>query len=453
MASKVNWKQSSIDQNTASGIYRIKPLSPVKALVKIPSDKSISHRALLLASLSKGDVVIDNFLHADDTTTTLEALRKIGVSIQAKDKVLVKGNGLWYSKGSNALPMRESGTSIRLLSGILAAQPYSYTLEAAPSLARRPMSRITAPLRMMGASIEGVRRNGEEFAPLKIKPVKKLYGIEYTMPVSSAQVKSAMLLAGLFADGETVITQPAISRDHTERMLSVFGVPVRIAGKKIFIRKAALRNVPYLYIPSDVSSAAFFIALGTLLPKSELFIEKVGINPTRIGFIQVLKRMGAMVTLHNANRDYFEPYADILVQSSHLKACTVQQHEIPLLIDELPILFLCAALAEGTSYIKGVEELRVKETDRIKSMLTNLAQLKVRCGTRVVGGRECIYIEGVKKLSKKGSFKSYGDHRTAMSCVIAGLLAEQPSSIDDVRCISKSFPEFLDIVEALYKLG
>jgi len=433
-------------------MYRIKPLSPVKALIKIPSDKSISHRALLLASLSKGTVTIDNFLHADDTTATLEALRKIGVGILAKDKVQVKGNGLWYSKGSNALQMRESGTSMRLLAGILAAQPFSYTLEAAPSLMRRPMSRITAPLRMMGASIEGVRRNGEEFAPLRIKPVKKLHGIVYSMPVSSAQVKSAILLAGLFADGETVITQPAISRDHTERMLSVFGVPVRTAGKKVMIRKAVLRNVPYVYVPSDISSAAFFIALGTLLKKSEIFIEKVGINPTRTGFIQVLKRMGAMITLHNANRDYFEPYADILVQSSRLKACTVQPYEIPLLIDELPILFLCAALADGTSYIKGVEELRVKETDRIQSMLTSLAQFKVRCGTRSIGGRECIYIEGVKKLNKKGSFKSFGDHRTAMSCIIAGLLSEQPSSIDDVRCISKSFPEFLNIIEALYKL-
>lgn len=433
-------------------MFTVHSLPKVKALIRIPSDKSISHRALLISSLSKGTICIDNLLYSDDTVATLQALKKIGIPITTGDKVIVSGCQGWYPRGSSALHLQESGTSIRLLCGILAAQKHPYALKGAPSLLKRPMSRVTVPLRMMGADIRGIGRAREEYPPLTITPVPMLKGIDYRMPIQSAQVKSALLFAALYAQGKTVITQPAISRDHTERMLSVFGADIVVKGNTIIAKRSSLKNVPYLYIPGDISSAAFFIALGVLLKKSEILIEKVGVNPTRTGILRVLKRMGAEIKLFNKNQDYFEPYADILVGSSRLKACTVNAQEIPLLIDELPMLFLCAARARGTSYFRGVEELRIKETDRIESMFYNLREMGVHCGSVKDGTRETVYIEGAKSFKSGIHFKSFSDHRTAMSCIIAGLISAKDSTIDDVRCINKSFPEFLDIVKALYRL-
>lgn len=433
-------------------MYTIHPLPDVKSFLRIPPDKSISHRALLIASLAPGTTVIDNFLYADDTVATLQALQKVGVSVAAGDTVKVVSRGKYYPRGDATVHVNESGTSIRLLSGILTAQKFSYLLTGKPSLRERPMARITVPLRLMGADIQGASKNNEEYAPLFIRPVSTLRCITYTLPVNSAQVKSALLFAGLYARGETIISQPALSRDHTERMLKVFGARVTCAGKKIAVQRSTLKTIPYLYIPGDISSAAFFIALGILLKKSEIFIEKVGMNPTRTGFLSVLRRMGAKIRLVNSQHDYFEPYADVLVLSSSLRACVVKSKEIPLLIDELPVLFVCAALARGKSRIEGVEELRVKETDRIESMLYNLRQLGVRCGLSKKRGRECVVVEGVKRFKRGARFKSFGDHRTAMSCVIAGLLSARKTTLDDVQCIDKSFPEFTGIIEAFHKL-
>ena len=430
----------------------IRPLASRKALIVVPADKSISHRALLVSSLAAGTTMIDNLLYSEDTIATLDAVQKLGVRVVRDQKVAVTGCHGVYPRGNCSLDLHESGTSLRLLAGILSAQKYAYVLKAEPSLQKRPMGRVTVPLRSMGARIQGRMTGQEEYPPLSIEPVAGLKGIDYRLPVQSAQVKSAILFASLSAAGKTVITEMVPTRDHTERMLSIFGAKISRKGDRIMIARSALKNVPYLFVPGDISSAAFFCVLGLLLRNSEIFMEKIGINPTRTGLLNVLKRMGGSIKIVNANHDYFEPYADILVTSSRLKACTVTPREIPSLIDELPILFLCAARAEGTSLFKGIEELRVKEADRIRSMLYNLQQCGVRCGSKREGMSETVFIEGTKRFNKKARFKSFGDHRTAMSCVVAGLLAEKPVTIDDTGCINKSFPEFMDIVQALYAL-
>lgn len=436
-------------------MYIIKPRERICKAVIVPADKSISHRAILVAALAKGTSVICPFLTSDDTEATLECLKKLGVRIAKKaSRVIVQGRGLFFSKkNSVSLFARQSGTTLRLLSGILCGQKFASRIDAHRSLRRRPMKRILVPLGLMGADIRGVKGpSGEAHPPLTIRPVSQLREIEYVLPVASAQVKSAIVFASLFSRGVTKIVEPQVTRDHTERMLTLFGAKITRRGTQILTRRANL-SAPKknIFIPSDFSSAAFFIVLGLIAKRSQITIKNVSINPTRCYLLEVLKRMGARITISAKNR-YFEPYADIVVSSSSLRHVTVTEDEVPLMIDEIPILCVAASYAEGKSVIRGVGELKVKETDRIVSMVENLKRAGVRIRVsqyRHGGAREWrLEINGATKF-KKGVFRSFGDHRTAMSMIVFGLASDTVYGIDDVGCIDKSFPEFIDTIEAL----
>lgn len=363
-------------------------------------------------------------------------------------------------KPGAAIFVGESGTTLRLLLGVLAGQDFAARLVAAKSLSGRPMLRVNSPLRLMGAAIRarGARSGParEEYPPLSIRG-GALKPVIYRMPVASAQVKSAILLAGLYAPGETAVIEQARTRDHTERMLKVFRAVIKRSGNRITVRGGReLRSPGEIFIPGDISSAAFFVVLTSVLADSELKIKNIGLNPTRTGAIKVLKRMGARIRVlhHGAVRaaahknKIFEPMGDLLVSSSSLKGTSVKKEEIPSLIDELPILMVAACFAKGRTVFSGVEELRVKEADRIKSMCSNLNKMGADIEVVEKKGDIRVIVNGVKGL--KGAFvKSFGDHRTAMSMVIAGLKAQGETAVDDVSCIDKSFPSFLRILKSL----
>jgi len=440
-------------------MYRIKPLPAIKEkTLSVPPDKSISHRAAIIASIACNKTTIRPFLRSNDTLATLDCLRQLGVPLRltTDNSLIISGVDLFFpSRNKVVLNAQESGTTMRILSGLLAAQKFPTRFEAAGALSNRPMGRIVMPLRKMGAAIDGLRKTQRTwdddavYPPLEIQPVNGLNAVDYHMPMASAQVKSAILLASLYAEGQTVITEPHPSRDHTERMLSFFGVPVKTNGTIVRCNSIPAFSSPgQLFIPGDFSSAAFFIVLALLLKKSSLCIRTVNTNPTRTHLLAVLRRMGAKIALKNAH-DAFEPYADIYVQSSDLNATTVEPSEIPLMIDEIPVLCVAAAFAHGTTYIKGVEELRVKETDRIASMVQNLQTAGVNIAQENDGKHSMIVIGG-KAGYRPGKFKSYSDHRTAMSMVIFGMALDSPSLIEETLCISKSFPEFISTIQSLY---
>ncbi len=439
-------------------MFKIKPPKKIRASLRIEGDKSISHRAVILSSLSEQTTKIINFLDSQDTLTTLEAFEELGVEIKykkSKRELFVKGRGKYLNSPDVTLQMKNSGTTIRLISGVLSAQKFSSTLEAYPSLKRRPMRRIAEPLRRMGANIKGRLKDEEEYPPLRIKPVSFLKGIEYRLPVASAQVKSCLLLASLYAKGPTLIYEPYKSRDHTERMLKVFGAKIKVKAETIRIENSDLKSPSQIFIPNDFSSASFFIALAVLFKDSKLLLEKISLNPSRIGFLRVLKRMGAKVEFKNIRRSYFEPYADILVKTSPLKGVEVKEEEIPFMIDELPLLFVLASFAKGTTQIYGLKELRVKETDRIKSMEDNLKRMGVNFRVRgyINSKREqdlMVEIKGGTKF-RETFLKSFLDHRTAMSLIIASLALKREAVIDNVACINKSFPKFLSTLRSLDK--
>jgi 3-phosphoshikimate 1-carboxyvinyltransferase len=435
-------------------MYLIKPLENIKTQIEIPPDKSISHRAVIISSIAKGKTVIKPFLLSDDTIATLECVKKCGVKTNlGANKLVVEGKGLYFPvrKKTTRLYAKESGTTMRVLSGVLAGQKTPFLFTAASALEMRPMGRITVPLRAMRADIVGKTKKNEEYPPLTIKPVNKLKGIRYKLPIASAQVKSALIFASLYAKGKTEVIEPMRSRDHTERMLLEFGAKLRKKGKLIACEPSQLRSPGSIFIPSDFSSAAFFIVLGLILQKSELLIKDVNVNPTRCGLLKVLKRMGANIKMIN-KKDYYEPYADILVKSSRLSGVEVKESEIPLMIDEIPILCVAASFARGKTRILGVGELKVKETDRIKALVYNLKKAGVKIASQqyVKGGRKNwkIIIEGNKKI-KPGRFRSFSDHRTAMSMIVLGKALNKPSSIDDTKCINKSFPQFVSLIESL----
>lgn len=403
-----------------------------------PPDKSISHRSIFLSALGENDVTIDNFLFCDDCLTTINAFRNLGVDIKIENHLVkVKGTGLTGLKSPlSSIYLGNSGTTARLLLGVLSAQPFECQLYGDQSLNARPMRRVTDPLSLMGAEFVFMEREG--YFPIKVIG-KKLRGIEYRLPVASAQVKSALLLAGLYAEGNTVVIEPAKSRDHTERMLIEFGVRVKIDGLRIEITPVERINTKNISVPGDISSAAFFIALTLLTDSSQLVVKNVGINPTRMGFIQALKRMGADITIIPYNRlQSQEPVGDIIVKSSKLKAIEITKDEIPLMIDELPLIFLLASCAQGTTKIYSASELRVKETDRINSVSTNLKAM----GADINIEGDNVIISGGKKL-KGAELKSFGDHRTAMTAVIAGIVGEGSSQIDDLECVKISYPNFI----------
>ena len=416
----------------------------LKGQIQVPGDKSISHRAVMLGSLADGVTEIHGFLEGDDPMATLQAFRAMGVRIEGPERghVVVHGVGLHGLKPPpRPLYLGNSGTSMRLLSGLLAAQPFDITLTGDESLSGRPMRRVTEPLAAMGARIE---TSEEGTPPLKISGGQQLKGIDYEMPVASAQVKSCLLLAGLYATGRTCVVEPGPSRDHTERMLQGFGYAVERDGNKVCVQGGGALQAMRIEVPGDISSAAFFMVGAAISEDSDVLLKNVGINPTRIGVINILRQMGADITLENENEAGAEPVADIRVRGGRLQGITIPEQQVPLAIDEFPALFVAAACAAGETVLTGARELRVKESDRIQVMADGLQELGIDArptedGIVIQGGR----IGG-------GTVDSHGDHRIAMAFAMAGLRASTPVVINDCANVKTSFPDF---IECAWRLG
>ncbi len=420
--------------------------------VTVPGDKSISHRSVMLGSIAMGTTEITNFLKGADCLATIQCFRKMGIEIEQKREVtLVRGKGLGgLSAPVETLDMGNSGTTTRLLSGLLAGQNFTSVLSGDASLNSRPMGRVMTPLNQMGAQIYSLK--GNNCAPLKIEP-GTIHGIHYQSPVASAQVKSAILLAGLYADGETFVTEPALSRNHTELMLGGFGARVTSAVHEDGSATAGICPCRQLYgqkihVPGDISSAAYFIAAGLLVPDSELLIRNVGTNATRAGFLKVCEAMGADITYLNCRgtKDGGEPTADILVRSGMLHGTTVEGSLIPTLIDEIPMIAVMAACAGGRTIIRDAAELKVKETNRIHTVTENLRAM----GADVSPTGDGMIIEGGRPL-RGAKIQSYLDHRIAMAFSIAGLAAEGETVIGDSQCAEVSYPEFFETLETIQK--
>ncbi len=421
-------------------------LTKVKGLqgkLSIPGDKSISHRAVMFGALAKGTTHISNFLSGADCLATIDCFRKMGVEIeQDGTDVKVHGNGLHGLKQpKDMLDVGNSGTTTRLISGILAGQDFEVTLSGDASLNKRPMKRIMIPLKMMGADIESV--HGNDCAPLVIRGTK-LKGIHYDSPVASAQVKSCALLAGLYADGKTSVTEPVLSRNHTELMLRSFGVTVESQGTTAVVTPPKEMYASDIVVPGDISSATFFIAAGLITPNSCIRLKNVGINPTRDGILRVCKDMGADVTLENVVDSGGEPTADIVVKTSELKGTVIEGEVIPTLIDEIPVIALLAAFAEGETVIKDAEELKVKESDRIALTVDNL----VKMGVDAEATEDGMKIRGGNPLHGARIHCKY-DHRIAMTFSIAGINAQGETIIEDAECVDVSYPAFYEQLNSL----
>jgi 3-phosphoshikimate 1-carboxyvinyltransferase len=427
--------------------YQLRPVNRVSGSLSVPGDKSISHRSLMLSALAQGTSEVTGFLASEDCLATLHAMRSLGVSIEqpSATHVLIHGVGLHGLKGAaHALDMGNAGTAMRLCTGLLAAQRFSSRLVGDESLMKRPMERIAKPLREMGADI---RTHGGT-PPVDIGGGRTLRGIDYAMPVASAQVKSAILLAGLYAEGATTVTAPAASRDHSERMLLSCGVRVTTQGLRTTVYPPQQLLSQQLTVPGDFSSAAFFIVAGLLGAGSEgLLIRNVGMNPTRTGLLDILRRMGAQIEVQDARESGAEPVADVLVRASVLTGIEVPAALVPLAIDEFPVLFVAAACAEGETLITGAEELRVKESDRIAAMSAGFAAMGVSHEVLPDGMR----IQGRAQGAAFGGavIDSHGDHRVAMSFAVASLRAAEPLVIRDVANVATSFPGFVDLARAV----
>lgn len=408
--------------------------------IKVPGDKSISHRAVMLGSLANGVTEISGFLKGADCLSTIDCFRKMGIDIDINgENVTVHGNGLrGLKKPDEMLYTGNSGTTTRLLCGILAGQNFDTSITGDASIQKRPMGRVVKPLSMMGAKIEN------EYCPLYITGTK-LHGIDYKMPVASAQVKTAIILAGLYADGETVIHEIEKSRDHTELMLSAMGADLTVDNLDITVKPINDLTAVNVDVPGDISSAAFFLVLGAIMPNSQITVTNVGINPTRTGIIDVLKDMGADITLENVHTSAGETVADITVRSSSLKGTTVGGDIIPRLIDELPIIAVAAVFADGQTVIKDAQELKVKETNRIRAVVDEFN----KCGINITETDDGMIINGGKSIHG-ADFKTYGDHRMAMSLTVLAQLADGESTLDDSDCACVSYPTFFD---DFYKLG
>lgn len=420
----------------------------LKGTVSVPGDKSISHRCIMFGSIANGTTEIHNFLKGADCLATIRCFQSMGINIEETDHTItVHGKGLHgLSAPLNILDVGNSGTTTRLLSGILAGQKFESKLSGDESLNSRPMKRIIEPLTMMGANISSILRNG--CAPLYIAP-GNLHGIHYDSPVSSAQVKSCILLAGLYAEGETSVIEPSLSRNHTELMLKEFGADIRtlhsLSGTEA---TAYIKPYPKLYgqkivVPGDISSAAYFIAAGLIVPDSEILIEHVGINPTRSGILKVCEDMGGDITLLNERCEAGEKIADILVRTSSLHGITIEGDIIPTLIDEIPIIAVMAAVADGTTVIKDAAELKVKETDRIETVTDNLKAM----GCNVTPTEDGMIITG--GTLHGASIHTLLDHRIAMAFSIAALVADGTTKILDSKCVDVSYPTFYDTFEQL----
>ena len=422
---------------------KIKQINGLNGTITVPGDKSISHRAVMLGAIAKGTTHITGFLMGEDCLSTIDCFRKMGVQIDVSDnEVVIHGVGLHgLKRPQEQLYTGNSGTTTRLLCGILAGQDFDVTMTGDASIQKRPMNRVITPLSKMGAKINGVDGN---FCPLTLHGAdNKLHGINYELPVASAQIKSAVLLAGLYAQGQTTIIEPAPSRDHTERMLRALGVDIKSQGRTIVLTPPKDLTAKNVNVPADISSAAFFLVAGAIIPNSEITIKNVGVNPTRTGVIDVLKAMGADITESNFKNDV-EPTCDLTVRTSKLKGTIIGGKVIPRLIDELPVLAVAAAFAEGQTIIKDAHELKVKESNRIAAMVTELN----RAGADVKETDDGMIINGGKTLND-AIFETYNDHRIAMSMAVCALGCNGESEILNQDVVSISYPDFFDTLQKL----
>lgn len=414
---------------------KIKKQTGLRGTLTVPGDKSISHRAVMFGALAKGTTRITHFLEGADCLSTISCFRKMRIEIERnQDQILVHGKGLHGLQApSGILDVGNSGTTTRLISGILAGQNFSSEIDGDASIRTRPMKRIMAPLASMGADI--ISRNNNGCAPLIITG-KPLHAVHYDSPVASAQVKSCVLLAGMYADGITSVTEPFLSRNHTEIMLNYFGAKVSSTGTSAAIYPEPVLEARDIVVPGDISSAAYFIAAGLLTPDSEILLKNVGINPTRAGILKVCRSMGADITLLNENPEG-EPTADLLIRTSSLKGTVIQGADIPTLIDEIPMIAVMAAFAQGTTIIRDAQELKIKESDRIAVMVDNLK----RMGADIEGTDDGMIIHGGRPLHG-AAIDSHLDHRVAMSFAVAGTICEGEMEIQDAQCVDISYPEF-----------
>lgn len=416
---------------------------PLKGTITVPGDKSISHRAVMFGALAQGTTEVTNFLQGADCLSTIRCFKQLGIEINndpTSDSVIIHGKGLHgLTKPADMLDVGNSGTTMRLISGILSGQPFSVTLNGDESIQKRPMGRIMTPLTQMGADIISLGGNG--CAPLAINSGSvqgtKLKGLHYNSPVASAQIKSCVLLAGLYADGETSVTEPSLSRNHTELMLTEFGAKITSVGTTATIQPAPDLTGRKINVPGDISSAAYFIAAGLIVPNSEVVVKNVGINPTRDGILRVCKQMGADITLENVIDNGGEPVADIVVRYSELTGTEIGGDIIPTLIDEIPVIAILACFAKGKTVIKDASELKVKESNRIDVMVENLS----RMGADITATADGMIINGGKPLYG-ATIESKFDHRIAMSFAIASLLAEGETDIVNAECVDISYPNF-----------
>ena len=428
-----------MSNNDSSTVFTVEPGGSLNGSIRVPGDKSVSHRSIMLGSLAEGTTHVTGFLEGADNLATLNAFRAMGVNIDGptQGKVVIHGVGLHGLKPpAEPLDLGNSGTSMRLLAGLLAAQRFDCTLTGDASLSKRPMKRVTEPLATMGARIDTSEAGTP---PLKIHGGQPLKGIAYDMPVASAQVKSCLLLAGLYAEGETCVTEPAPTRDHTERMLQGFGYAVKRDGATACLSGGGTLRACDIDVPADISSAAFFMVGASIAPESDITLEHVGINPTRIGVITILQQMGADISLHNEQTVGGEPVADIRVRSAALKGIHIPEDQVPLAIDEFPALFVAAACAEGETILTGARELRVKESDRIQVMADGLQVL----GVDAQATEDGMVIRGGALGS--GTVDSHGDHRIAMSFAMAALRAGGSITIQDCANVATSFPDFVTL--------
>ena len=419
----------------------IQPASSIKGSIIVPGDKSISHRSIMLGAIANGVTTVRGFLRGEDNMSTMHAFRAMGVEIADDGETIeITGRGLHGLKEpGDVLDCGNSGTTIRLITGLLSGQSFFSVVTGDKYLRKRPMKRVVEPLSQMGAQIAG--RNGGTLAPLAIKGCK-LKGISYQTPVSSAQIKSSIMLAALYAEGETIVTEPSLSRDHSERMFRYFGASLDVQSSGVTVRGGFELTAREVNVPGDISSAAFFIVAALITPNSELLIKNVGVNPSRTGVIDILQAMGGDIQLVAPRELSGEPVADILVRSSRLKGIAISGSVVPRAIDEFPAICVAAARAEGITSIRDARELRVKETDRITAMAENLRQL----GIIVCETEDGMDITGSEQLLG-GAVDSCGDHRIAMSMSIAALVAATEITVSDIGCVATSFPTFFHLLE------
>ncbi len=416
----------------------------LKGTVEIPGDKSISHRSVMFGSIAEGTTTIHNFLEGEDCLSTIECFKKMGVDIKRDGtNVTIEGKGFNGLHESNELlDVGNSGTTIRLMMGILAGLPFHSVLVGDDSIAKRPMTRVVNPLRLMNAKIDG-RENGK-YTPLSVRG-GSLQGITYELPVASAQVKSAILLAGLQADGTTIVVEPTKTRNHTETMLQMFGVDIESKENEIKLRGNQTLTATNVIVPGDISSAAFFLVAGAIVPNSSVVLKNVGLNKTRTGIIDVLKEMGANITIEvNPESHPAEPYGDVTISTSELKGIEIKGDIIPRLIDELPVIALMATQAEGTTVISDAKELKVKETNRIDTVVAELSRL----GANIVATEDGMIIQGKTKISG-GKVNSYGDHRIGMMLAIAALIADGEVTLENADAVAVSYPTFFEHLHQL----